>query len=406
MNHPATRSEALARLHEFLPNIPRYAGSRNHVWPPEHPGVSRLSPAIRHRLVTEMEVASLAIENFPPQRCEKFVQEVLWRVYWKGWLERHPSAWTTAKVDPACFSEEILTHADAISAGRSGCAVMDAFARELIETGYLHNHARMWFASFWIHVRGLPWELGAAFFYRHLLDGDPASNTLSWRWVAGLQTPGKTYLVRRSNLERYLPPAWLDLHSAGLSELDDGKITAITPETRLHAAQPFPEPPPPLANPLPEGTGWWIHEEDLHPETLLRDANAPAAAIVSGNPQAWAEWGFPPTKTAFLHRALSDTAERIATTFPTSTCALNLEEPLPHTLLNWAQKNKLHRLIHSEIPVGPLRDQLPKIKQTLSKNGIEIQAIRRPEDNEILSLAGTGGFFGFWKKCQKRLPWR
>ena len=80
---------------------------------------------------------------------------------------------------------------------------MDRIARELIQTGYLHNHARMWWASFWIHAEGLPWELGADVFFRHLLDADPASNTLSWRWVAGLQTAGKTYLVRLSNLQKY-----------------------------------------------------------------------------------------------------------------------------------------------------------------------------------------------------------
>ena len=81
--------------------------------------------------------------------------------------------------------------------GMGPVAVMNGFARELVETGYLHNHSRMWFAGYWVHVARLPWQLGAKFFQDHLLDFDPASNTLSWRWVAGLQTPGKTYLPRR-----------------------------------------------------------------------------------------------------------------------------------------------------------------------------------------------------------------
>ncbi len=75
--------------------------------------------------------------------------------------------------------------------GRTGLACFDAWARELLDVGYLHNPARMWFASLWIFTLELPWALGADFFLRHLLDGDPASNTLSWRWVGGLQTPGK-----------------------------------------------------------------------------------------------------------------------------------------------------------------------------------------------------------------------
>ncbi len=87
-------------------------------------------------------------------------------------------------------------------AGRTGIAGFDDWARQLVATGWLHNHARMWFASIWIFTLRLPWELGADFFLRHLLDGDAASNTLSWRWVAGLHTPGKTYLATADNIAR------------------------------------------------------------------------------------------------------------------------------------------------------------------------------------------------------------
>ena len=111
---------------------------------------------------------------------------------------------------------------------------MDRFARELIATGYLHNHARMWWASFWVHVERLPWELGADFFFRHLLDADPASNTLSWRWVAGLQTRGKSYLVRRSNLRRFADPSLLEDES-GLERLDDDRVSVDTRRRRRAA---------------------------------------------------------------------------------------------------------------------------------------------------------------------------
>ena len=86
---------------------------------------------------------------------------------------------------------------------RSGIPAMDAWTSELIETGYLHNHARMWYASIWIHTLKLPWTLGAEFFLRNLLDGDVASNTLSWRWVAGLHTVGKFYLAQKSNICKF-----------------------------------------------------------------------------------------------------------------------------------------------------------------------------------------------------------
>jgi deoxyribodipyrimidine photo-lyase len=87
--------------------------------------------------------------------------------------------------------------------GRTGIAAFDTFACDLVRHGYLHNHARMWFASIWIFTLKLDWELGADFFLRHLRDGDAASNTLSWRWVAGLHTKGKTYLARADNIARF-----------------------------------------------------------------------------------------------------------------------------------------------------------------------------------------------------------
>ncbi len=87
--------------------------------------------------------------------------------------------------------------------GKTGIKCFDSWVNELRDRNYLHNHTRMWFASIWIFTLELPWQLGARFFMRHLLDGDAASNTLSWRWVAGLQTPGKHYLARSNNISRY-----------------------------------------------------------------------------------------------------------------------------------------------------------------------------------------------------------
>ncbi len=87
--------------------------------------------------------------------------------------------------------------------GSTGIDCFDHWAQELADTGYLHNHARMWFASIWIFTLELPWQLGADFFLTRLLDADPAANTLSWRWVAGLHTPGKHYLARASNIEKF-----------------------------------------------------------------------------------------------------------------------------------------------------------------------------------------------------------
>jgi deoxyribodipyrimidine photo-lyase len=206
-----TRIEALRRIESFVPRAGRaYAAGRNNDrGRDDRANVSMLSPYLRHRVVAETELLEAVLARHSLSAAEKFVQEVFWRTYWKGWLETHPAAWSRYRVTLSqAIAERDATaalaaaYADAVGA-RTGIDAFDAWARELVETNYLHNHARMWFASIWIFTLRLPWELGADFFMRHLLDGDPASNTLSWRWVAGLQTRGKTYRATRENIRRY-----------------------------------------------------------------------------------------------------------------------------------------------------------------------------------------------------------
>ena len=79
---------------------------------------------------------------------------------------------------------------------------MDSFSRDLRETGYLHNHARLWLAAYLIHWRRVRWKAGALWFLEHLLCGDPASNNLSWQWV-GSTGSHKPYYFNRENLEKH-----------------------------------------------------------------------------------------------------------------------------------------------------------------------------------------------------------
>lgn len=207
----ATRAEGLARLASFTPRAGSvYARTRNFDFGPHlRSNVSVLSPYVRHRLVTEDEVVRAVLARHSFGAAEKFIQEVVWRTYWKGWLEQRPEVWARYLDDPVALrvtadaSPRAAAALEAAVHGRTGIAPFDAWIEELVTTGYLHNHARMWFASIWIFTLGLPWRLGADLFLRHLLDGDAASNTLSWRWVAGLQTRGKTYLARPDNIARF-----------------------------------------------------------------------------------------------------------------------------------------------------------------------------------------------------------
>ncbi|MFO0334213.1 MAG: FAD-binding domain-containing protein, partial [Pseudomonadota bacterium] len=262
-----TRAAGLARWDHFASRgLRSYAGRRNHdVGPGERTEVSELSPYVRHRLVLEAELVRGALDRHPFQAVEKFVQEVYWRTYWKGWLELRPAVWRDYRQALAARLDEaervpLATRLQEACAGRTGIDGFDDWVRELLATGYLHNHARMWFASIWTHTLGLPWELGADFCLRHLIDGDPASNTLSWRWVVGLQTPGKVYLARADNVAKY----------TGGRYAPRGLATDA-------AVPPAPPPPPasepsPLATPPAAPAALLLTEEDLHPESLPLDA--------------------------------------------------------------------------------------------------------------------------------------
>ena len=206
-----TRAAGLARFEAFQRSSGRvYADRRNtDLGPGEEPTTSALSPYLRRRLVLEEEVAAGAIAEHGPGAAEKFVQEVFWRAYFKGHLESRPAIWDDYLRQVAEGQARLAASAGVQRAyreaveGRTGIDGFDHWARELAEYGWLHNHARMWFASIWIFTLRLPWALGADLFLRTLLDGDPASNTLSWRWVAGLHTRGKAYAARAENIARY-----------------------------------------------------------------------------------------------------------------------------------------------------------------------------------------------------------
>ena len=205
-----TRQDAVNKLNTFINNgLNSYSSQRNFdLGPQNHTNVSNLSPFIRKRIIHEVEVLNECLKVKKYQHIEKFVQEVFWRTYWKGWLEGRPEVWEIYKksinqlVDQHKFGFRKKNYQNALNAS-TGIDCFDFWVNELIEFGYLHNHSRMWFASIWIHTLNLPWQLGANFFLTHLLDGDPASNTLSWRWVAGLHTQGKSYLANEDNINKF-----------------------------------------------------------------------------------------------------------------------------------------------------------------------------------------------------------
>ena len=203
MNFKTSRKEALEVLENYVEKeITNYNSKRNFDFGPlNRENVSCLSPYITHRLITEYEVTKKVLSKHPHQKVEKYIQEIFWRVYWKGWLELRPKVWSDFIEDLKTI-EENENYQKAINA-QTDIKCFNDWVQELKENNYLHNHTRMWFASIWIFTLKLPWQKGAEFFMKHLLDGDAASNTLSWRWVAGLQTKGKHYVAQAWNISKF-----------------------------------------------------------------------------------------------------------------------------------------------------------------------------------------------------------
>ena len=203
MKFEISREGALKQLDAFINSkLTNYSFKRNFdLGPKDKSNVSCLSPYISHRLITEYEVAKTVLAKFPYQKVEKYIQEIFWRVYWKGWLELRPQVWTDFIEDLKGLKEDD-NYKKAIN-GETQIECFNDWVKELKENNYLHNHTRMWFASIWIFTLNLPWQKGAEFFMKHLFDGDAASNTLSWRWVAGLQTKGKHYVAQSWNISKF-----------------------------------------------------------------------------------------------------------------------------------------------------------------------------------------------------------
>ena len=207
MNFEASRVKAIEKLNNFVEKyLSEYSKLRNFdLGPEDRTNISGLSPYITHGIINEKEIIKKSLSKFSFSKNEKFIQEVLWRTYWKGWLELRPNVWTDYIVELNEIREKFRddqNYKNAID-GKTNIECFNHWVTELKENNYLHNHARMWFASIWIFTLELPWHLGAEFFMQHLYDGDSASNTLGWRWVAGIQTQGKHYLASEWNIKKF-----------------------------------------------------------------------------------------------------------------------------------------------------------------------------------------------------------
>jgi len=266
------------------------------------------------------EVRDAAVAAFGRSATYKFVFELAWRDYY---VRIHALAGDAVwnDLEPYKTGENAASYAREmpadIAGAATGAACIDGFVRELVETGYLHNHARMWFASYLVHWRRVRWQAGAAFFLRFLLDGDAASNNLSWQWVASTFAH-KPYVFNRENLERYTRGAYCAVcplaqrgcpFESSYGQLSArlfpngtrAKESATSYDLRVPA-----DPDSDARTSVPERVVVWQHDESLSSADAARTVAPKAPAIYVWDEEARRRDPWSAERAAFVNESLAE----------------------------------------------------------------------------------------------------
>ena len=388
-----TREAGLKRLKEFAPLAGEtYSNERNFDFSStKKNSVSALSPWIKHRLITEEEVLIEILKYHSPHSAMKFIQEVFWRGYFKGWLEQHPTVWSHhneklikeyTKLENNKFIKE--NYMSAIN-GETGIECFDFWCEQLKSTGYLHNHVRMWFASIWVFTLKLPMELGADFFMLHLIDADAASNTLSWRWVSGLHTKGKAYAARASNIEKFTNGQF---NPSGQLVEDINPLT----ENIDHPLVTLPQ----LDKSIQKDAVLLVTEEDCSPETSLETKDLEVEILPLYLEKKYPRWIQPNNSVRFFsNTAVQNTCQRLG--------QLGVEKidktKWTDTILEASDRLGTKNIIIPKVPVGAVKSKLRKVKKNLAEHDIYIYEHYKNYDMYTWQHASKGFF-----KLKKQIP--
>lgn len=368
----ASFADACTRLAAFVPKAGKeYARLRNYdEGPDKHQAVSGLSPYLARRVILPEEVIAAVAKVHPQQDAAQFYQEVYWQTYWRGWLAMRPQVWEDAQNFSKPTGQLYYRAID----GKTGIDAFDFWVCELRTQGYLHNHARMWFASIWIHTLKLPWKWGAQFFFDHLCDADCASNTLNWRWVAGLQTKGKAYLATSQNIIRYTRNRFKTTHL-----LVRPSIPMDTADTALMRTLPqFP-------THLTTVDGWILFPDDY---SIHRTASLYRLPVLALHPSMAYSW---PSRV--VQQFNEDLLQDLRTQIPNLTVASTLQ-----TVTDWIKTHRVSRLGVVKPSVG-IYDALLRNVQSYLPSGVRIMIMQRAWDQTYFPSA-TKGYFHFKKSFE------
>ena len=346
-----SRSGSFQLLNDFIKNkLKYYSQKRNFdLGSSSKNYVSGLSPAVTRRTILIEEIISETSKYFQYRQVEKFIDELCWRIYWKGWLEYHPIVWNEYLEQLLIYENQISdfkNYQNAIS-GNTGIDCFDCWVKDLINYGYLHNHTRMWFASIWIYYLELPWQLGAQLFYKYLIDADAASNTLSWRWVAGLQTKGKTYVTSQYNIDKFTGGRFRFPKNFTLSSKEVPNFYKYYPKDFLKKNIDI----------NGKKIGQLIYEEDLSLKLVKKDI---PTAFQNKKYNVLNQSSLPVDLT---NKSLNDTLKRFKTEFKNNFMLFDWDNP--KTLGDWVKNNQIEVVRLTAPGVGSFKKLIPEIFENL-----------------------------------------
>ncbi|GHF43307.1 deoxyribodipyrimidine photo-lyase [Deinococcus metalli] len=287
--------------------------------------VSRVSPYLRHGVLTLAEVRDAALSRVPasaPSRAWKYVNELSWHDYFtRVYAEVGDLVWQDFQPYKTGWPASAYTHdfPEDIAQGRTGLACVDAWSRELRETGYLHNHVRMWLAAYVVHHRRIWWQGGASWFITHLLDGDPANNNLNWQWVASTWR-AFPYIWNRGTLQKYAGERYCaacplaqggcpfeDTYAALSDRLFRGKAPAPGETGRVNPARlkAVPWEPPPTPTTAPDAVVW-VHGDRLSPTHEALTAYPDRPAVFVWDDDLLRHWAVSAKRQTFIHECVQE----------------------------------------------------------------------------------------------------
>ena len=372
---PTKKEQILTDFRNFSSQrLCNYSKSRNFDMGHPHANVSKLSPYLRRRLVSENEVLQIALEKNSISSLEKFIQEIFWRTYWRGWLELRPDV----------YEDYENGYDGSYLPDKTGIKCFDHWTEELIETGYLHNHARMWYASIWIFTLRKSWVSGANFFKDHLVDWCPASNTLGWRWVAGLQTRGKIYVAKADNVklftnDKFFPKGELNenpFFNEDLWKTYERASEISYVKSNLNAC---------------EDTGIIINKNDLTLNHYLSKEKIIRKGCIFHDPE------YQSSKSDFVNKFDSDLIENLRSDLPSFEFCQTKK-----AVLKWAKSEKLKYLIFPYETVGNKYFMTSDFINELRNQNIEAIFYMRDWDKYAFPFANKG-FFPFKKNISDLL---